>query len=46
MSQQLPQKSLTVSMPGMSYRPLGTTFVPAQYTRGHEPNIPFSYLSA
>lgn len=45
MSQQLGQNSFTVSIPGISERPHGTTLHPWQYTRGHEPNMPASYLS-
>lgn len=42
---QFGQNSFTVSNPGKSERPQGTTLQPLQYTRGHEPKIPASYLS-
>ena len=45
MSLQFGQNSFTVSNPGRSERPHGTTLHPLQYTRGHEPNTPASYLS-
>ena len=45
MSLQFGQYSFTVSSPGMSDRPHGTTLHPTQYTRGHDPNTPASYLS-
>lgn len=45
MSLQFGQNSFTVSIPGMSDRPQGTTFVPLHITRGQEPNVPASYFS-
>ena len=45
MSLQFGQKSFTVSNPGKSERPQGTTLQPLQYTRGQEPKTPASYLS-
>lgn len=45
MSLQLGQYSLTVSTPGISVLPQGTTLVPLQNTRGHAPNTPCSYFS-
>lgn len=44
-SLQFGQNSFTVSIPGMSDRPQGTTFVPLHITRGQEPNVPASYFS-
>lgn len=44
-SLQFGQNSFTVSSPGKSERPHGTTGLPPQYTRGHAPNTVVSYLS-